>query len=367
MSNLKKLPMISNHRAVWLIILILLLTSCHAGTKEYAKVSAPSKPENISGELSLREYYPPHARPKRLFHGVDSFQMNELDIVLVLLEIRPYAVISNYELSYLTARGINLSNDDTRMAALRSHVLTEEAAIASANLFKTLKRTGLIEYAIDYLYSTSNDGVTLPGGEGYPPLPANSKLRNTIRPLPPIYEEDPNNLTYSGKYPHYYRINVYTSEHLEIAKLFGKIVLEIKDIRKRGLSLPRYAQYKHGTAALFDRKAVAYNGVTNTEEYVFPGYIASNEVVAAHVQEPFSKRTYGNKIKRSYLKQIINGQPMVTLKTSDGQFLMQFIADGTIIRYQIFSHPDKNKTQNINVNFITGLVNKYNILHGQKS
>lgn len=316
--------------------------------------------DEIYKVLSYENYYPPHERPKLLYHGVDDFQMNELDVLLILLGKRTNAVISNYELSYLSSIGVDLKDENSRFEALRSSELITKATTASYRLIKELVRTELIQYSIDYLYETFNDSGNILGGESYPPLDKSSSLLNTISPKPPIMDKEPNGLIYSNNYPRFYRINVYTSEHIEIAQLFGRFILEINDSNKRGLSLPRYAQYKHGIDALFNKKAIAYNGVTNTEEYVFPGHIKSNEVTKIHIQESFQEREYGNKISRTYTKQIIGDKSMVTLQNREGQFLMHFILKDEKIVYLKFNHPNKNKENGIDLSFITNLIDEYN-------
>ena len=319
---------------------------------------------NENNYVSYKDYYPEHPRPVNLYHGVGAFQMDELDAILVLLNLRPYAVISNYGLSYLTYTGDSLTRKADRLAILRSKKKTERATNATTKLIEMLKANRMIEYAIDYLYvSPEESDHKLKGGEGYPPMTINSYKVSSSESIPPFIEADPNGMEYTNKYPDYYRINIYTSKHIEVSQLFGKIVLKINDFRQRGLSLPRYAQYKHGIEALFDKRAVAYNGVTNNDEYVFPAYIASDEVAEVYVQaDDFREREYGNRIQRKYTRQLINGKPMVTLQDVSGRFLMQFIADGLSIKYSVFSHPGKEEKYKGNeVIALTSLINAYNL------
>ena len=316
---------------VLFIVAVLLITSFYASA-----LAAQPLP-------TLERYYPDHSRPEYLYHGVDPFQMDEFELMLVMLDIRPVAVLSNYGLSVLSSQGLSLRGQAERFLALRSDHVTTTVLPAIERLFDKLIATDLIQYAIDYLYvNPAYPSPATLGGEGYPPLPVKQLISYKDVPPPPTITEEPNGLEYNlDTYPKFYRINVYTSEYIEIAQLFGPIVLKLRDRDYRGLSLPRYAQYKHGPYALLDERATAYNGATNADEYVFPGCILSSEVVEAYFQENFKMREFGNTIKRIYTRVIIDGQSFVTIKNNSGRILLQVgYLDGKL-KYRTFIHPDK--------------------------
>jgi hypothetical protein len=225
-----------------------------------------------------------------------------------------------------------------RLRALRDSRQSGPAAAAAKVLIDMLIDSGKIDYAVDYIFSDPrHPEINYEGGEGYPPLPQSHSAAPDVVAMSPRMELDPNRVRYGDNYPKYHRIQVYTSEHLQIAQLFGPFVLKLRDRFGRGLSLPAYAQAKHGPVSLFSSQARGYNGVTNHDEYVFPGYVLSAEVEEAYVQLPFKKREYENRIHHVYQKRIVGEVPFVTLKETNGRVVLQATLEAGRILFQ--RHP----------------------------
>jgi hypothetical protein len=281
----------------------------------------------------------PTTVPALVYHGLDPFQGDEFDILLILLGLRPVAIFSNYTINVLGSPS-EINEEARRRALMRDPVASSAAISAANNIIRALLASGDIDFAVDYLYGAPTPMPKgLEGGEGFPPFPADQLEGWNLTRLAPRMPTDPNGLRFvSENYPKFYRVHLYTSKHQDVARVFGRMVLTIRDSAGRGLCLPVYAQEKHGVVSILSPLARGYNGARNDGECVIPGYILSSEVEGALVQYPFEKFSHGNTVNRIWSKRLVGGEPFVSLRDAEARFILQAgVAGGKIVHRRFAS------------------------------
>lgn len=232
---------------------MLIVSSCVA-LNDSNRISFRGIP-NDTGEIS---------KDISLYHGAYSWQIDEFEALLIMLGIREYAAVSPIVSTMLTnSLGKNFLGPDDFRDSERFGIAIDKTDMFIATLKKSERSVFL---GLDYLYMKSNSESGI-SGEGYPPVPEEETSWSILEE---IYDPD--------KYPGAYRYVVFTSPNLNIARKYGKIILKLRDLDQRGLSLPHYCSALHGTQCLVDTKNESYWAPLDYTEYVFPGYILSDEV-----------------------------------------------------------------------------------------
>ncbi|MEJ2429550.1 MAG: hypothetical protein P8075_11620 [Deltaproteobacteria bacterium] len=238
-------------RKIIFIFLIFLLSSC--STSKLTSPSFRGIPDDI-GAINTKE---------DLFHGAYSWQVDEFESLLILLGVRSYASLSLLTTTILSKE---LHKKYLQPRDFRNSPQLDQAIEKTGAIFKILmKDDKAISVGLDYL-GVLDVNRQFETGEGFPLV---EKYKRYLVSM---------GVPVDGKSLKSLRYIVFTSTSEHIARKYGKVILKINDRRMRGLSLPLYCIMRHGVKCLIEKRNKSYSAPHDWNEYIFPGYISSDEV-----------------------------------------------------------------------------------------